>query len=572
MDRNARAARQDDACRGSGEEPNVTTPPLRAAAAAMLFGTALLLAGCGGGGGGDGAAPPPPPSVPAPPSPDDPVRVSGLTPFTAGCNGAGIGGTLYSSAEVEPFVAVNPLDPANLVGVWQQDRWSNGGSRGLLTGVSLDGGHTWSTVSAAFSRCTGGREDNGGDYERASDPWVTFAPDGTAYQIAIAFSGANFAAGAVNAVLVSRSTDRGRSWSNPVTLIRDGSDFFNDKEAITADGTDARYVYAVWDRISPSAGGPTWFSRTTDGGSTWEAARVIHDPGPGNQTINNQIVVLPDGTLVNFFTRINATAAGNDGTSLAVMRSQDKGVTWSAPVVIAAALALGTRDPEAGTLIRDGANLGSIAAGRDGTLAAVWQDSRFSGGAHDGIAFSRSTDGGMTWSPPVRVNSVAAVQAFVPAVHVRNDGRVGVTYYDLRNNTDDPATLPTDYWLTSSADGVTWQETHVSGPFDLAIAPNARGLFVGDYQALTSIGNVFVPFFAQTNTGNSSNRTDVFVARVSGATTVTAQSAASSPLRGSRTAEATLRAETASPFAFTPDLSQRLDESALRTIERRMRR
>jgi len=548
----------------------VTALPLRPAAAAMLFGTALLLAACGGGG--DGAASSPPPSVPPPPSPDDPVRVSGLTPFTPGCNGAGIGGTLYSSAEVEPFVAVNPLDAANLVGVWQQDRWASGGAQGLLTGVSFDGGRTWSTRSAAFSRCTGGREDNGGDYERASDPWVTFAPDGTAYQIAIAFSGANFAAGAVNAVLVSRSADGGRGWSNPVTLIRDGSDFFNDKEAITADPTDARYVYAVWDRIAPSGEGPAWFSRTVDGGRIWEAARLIHDPGPGNQTINNQIVVLPDGTLVNFFTRINGAATGTSGTSLAAIRSQDKGATWSAPVVIAAVQAMGARDPETGTLIRDGANLGSIAAGRDGTLAAVWQDSRFSGGAHDGIAFSRSTDGGMTWSPPVRVNGVAAAQAFVPAVHVRNDGRIGVTYYDLRNNTSDPATLPTDYWLASSADGVNWQETHVSGPFDLAIAPNAHGLFVGDYQALTSIGSVFVPFYAQTNTGNASNRTDVFVARASATPTAAAMAAASSETRGPRTGEATLRAEAAPPFALTPELMQRLAESVLRTIERRARR
>ena len=72
---------------------------------------------------------------------------------------------------------------------------------------------------------------------------------------------------------------------------------------------------------------------------------------------------------------------------------------------------------------------------------------------------------------------------------------------------------------------------HVSGPFDLAIAPNAHGLFVGDYQALTSIGSVFVPFFAQTNTGNASNRTDVFVARVSSTTTAAAQSTSSRPLR-----------------------------------------
>ena len=536
-------------------------------AAPMLIGVALLLAGCGGGGGGgDNAAP----ATPA--APTDPVRVSGLTPFTAGCNGTQTGGTLFPNAEVEPFIAVNPAATANLVGVWQQDRWSSGGAQGIATGVSFDGGLSWSTVSAAFSRCSGGREDNGGDYERATDPWVTFAPDGTVYQIAVAFSGANFAPGAVNAVLVSRSADGGRSWSNPVALIRDGSDFFNDKEAITADPTDARYVYAVWDRIAPSAGGPTWFSRTMDSGRTWEAARLIYDPGPGNQTINNQIVVLPDGTLVNFFTRITGADTGTPDTSLAVMRSSDKGASWSAPVVIAAVQALGTRDPETRAPIRDGANLGSIAAGRDGTLAAVWQDSRFSGGAHDGIAFSRSTDGGMTWTPPVRVNSVAAVPAFVPTVHVRGDGRIGVTYYDLRNNTSDPATLPADYWLTSSADGVNWQETHVSGPFDFAIAPNARGLFVGDYQALTSIGGDFVPFFAQTNTGNASNRTDVFVARVSGVAPVNTTAATAREARGPRTAEATLRAEAATPLAPAPELSRRLAESALLTIERRARR
>jgi hypothetical protein len=42
--------------------------------------------------------------------------------------------------------------------------------------------------------------------------------------------------------------------------------------------------------------GATWFSRTTDGGQTWEPARPIFDPGGNSQTIGNQIVVLPDGT------------------------------------------------------------------------------------------------------------------------------------------------------------------------------------------------------------------------------------------------------------------------------------
>jgi hypothetical protein len=93
-----------------------------------------------------------------------------------------------------------------------------------------------------------------------------------------------------------------------------------------------------------------------------------------------------------------------------------------APVVIAQAQALGVEDPETGVGVRDSAELASIAVGKNGTLAVTWQDSRFSSGTHDGIAFSRSTDGGFTWSAPVRVNSVAGVPAFSPTVAIRDDG------------------------------------------------------------------------------------------------------------------------------------------------------
>jgi len=47
--------------------------------------------------------------------------------------------------------------------------------------------------------------------------------------------------------------------------------------------------------------GPTWFARTTDGGQTWEAPRIIFDPGEVNQTISNQVVVRRHGELINLF-------------------------------------------------------------------------------------------------------------------------------------------------------------------------------------------------------------------------------------------------------------------------------
>jgi hypothetical protein len=151
----------------------------------------------------------------------------------------------------------------------------------------------------------------------------------------------------------------------------------------------------------------------------------------------------------------------------------------------------------------------------DGTLYVTWQDSRFAGGAHDAIVLSRSIDGGNTWSAPGRVSANAAVPAFTPTLAVLTSGLVGVTYYDFRQA--GTATFqPTDFWLAVSRDGTTWRETRLAGNFDLLDAPNANGLFVGDYQGLSGAGSTFVASYVRTNTGDTANRTDVFADRVNG--------------------------------------------------------
>lgn len=461
------------------------------------------------------------------------TAVSGLSPFTPGCEGAPQTGTVYPNAEVEPWVAVDPTNPKHIVGVWQQDRYSNGGSRGLLAAVSFNGGKSWQTSLAPFSRCAGGNAANGGDYERASDPWVTFAPDGTIYQIALAFNDSN----PTNAVLVSRSTDGGLTWSNPVTLIRDtAATVFNDKESITADPNDARFVYAVWDRLvfpseqargrAPERAigfrGPTWFARTTDGGNTWEPARVIFDPGEINQTISNQIVVRPQGELINLFDLIyNAKNAGGvRGFNIAVIRSTDKGATWSGPIIVSKQVLFDVvRDPDTRTPVRTGDIVPDIAVDpNNGNLYVVWQDQRFSPtGAHH-IAFSMSADGGLTWTAPVRIDKTPPdVHAFTASVHVAADGTVGVTYYDFRNHTSASSILETDYWFircsANCADPNNWTETRLTPQsFDMRGAPFAGGYFIGDYEGLASAGSSFLPFFVQVNTANPTNRTDVFAA------------------------------------------------------------
>ncbi len=469
----------------------------------------LCLCACSGGGGGSAGGPsPPPPSAPAgAPA----VQVSGLSPFVPGCGGTG--GTLYVNAEVEPHLAVDPRDANHLVAAWQQDRWSDGAARGLLAAVSFDGGTTWAASMPAFCVCAGGTAAAHGDFLRASDPWLSFGADGSVYLVAIALTGATFAPGSVNTVAVARSTDGGRSWSAPALLIRDLADHFDDKPTVTADPLDARYAYATWDRLARSGGGPAYLARSSDGGATWEPARAIYDPGSGAQTIGNLVRVLPDGTLVNLATRLTGDENTVSDSALEVVRSHDHGATWSAPVRVAAYQPLGVRDPATGQPIRDGVPVAQMAVAPDGTLVVAWQDGRFTG-LRDAIALSRSLDGGLTWSAPVRVNADAAVAAFTPQVHVAGDGTIGVSYFDLRPDTADPATLLVEHWLARSVDGVTWTETLVAGPFDLLVAPRASGApFLGDYTGLGAAGSTFLPLYART-TGTAADRTNVHLARV----------------------------------------------------------
>ncbi len=455
------------------------------------------------------------------------VPVSGQSPFPPACNGAPQAGTLYPNTEVEPYVAADPLVPRRLVAVWQQDRWSDGGAQGNLTAYSRDRGRTWQRpVPPPFSRCAGGSAANGGDYERASDPWVSIGPDGTAHQIALAISDSL----GVSAILVSSSRNGGRTWGPITTLQRDTTaELFNDKESITADPTDSDYVYAVWDRLqvqtpedpaSPFSG-DTLFARSTDGGRTWEPTRTILDfPDDSRlQSLGNQIVVLGDGTLVNVFTLID------EGVPLAaVQRSEDKGETWSDPILIDVMLGSevfgqgGVIDPSDGAPVRTGGGLPDAAADpRDGssTLYVAWQDLRFTllgTLAIDQIVVSSSTDGGLNWSDPRRASSSRDVQSFTGSVEVARDGTVAVSYYDFTFDDPTGGPLDTDRWFTASRDGgLTFSPRERLTPesFDRRTAPNARGFFVGDYVGLAAVNRRFSSVHAVASSGSEAIDSDV---------------------------------------------------------------
>jgi hypothetical protein len=450
-----------------------------------------------------------------------PVTVSGPSPF-AGVTAdkpASQFGTLYMDAEVEPHIVANPANPQHLVGAWQQDRWSSGGARGHVAAVSRDGGATWQRVVVPGISLA-----SGGALQRTSSAWLSFAPNGNLYHACIAFDSD---ASGLNRVLVSRSTDGGLTWGAPVIVKQDDQNAtdapLNDKETITADTTDTRYAYVIWARFD-ATGSSAWFARTTNGGATWEAARKIYSPGDDRYTQGHRIVVRPDGTLAAFFTVESALASGK---SLVMITSPDKGATWAntSPRQVAILTPCTIRDPDTNAAMRTGAGLFDVACDpANGNLYCVWQDGRFGNQAYGSIAFSQSTDGGATWSTPVAINQTPAGignanrQAFTPAVAVASDGTIGVLYYDFRNNTVAPGALADAFLLrckpTPSAPATApanWRETRLTAAsFDVKIAPDARGLFLGDYIGLAAAGDGFAALFTATH---GTDRASVFCAR-----------------------------------------------------------
>jgi hypothetical protein len=458
-----------------------------------------------------------------------PVVVSAPSAF-AGCpDGQSVGpppGEVFENAEVEPWIAANPANLANLVGVWQQDRWTDGGARGLTTAYTKNGGATWSIAPPIpWSTCAGSSDPAA---TRVTDPWVSFGPDGTAHAIALALDPNGF----MTAVLASRSTTGGDAWSPPATLIRDDDlRFFNDKESITADPTDADLVYAVWDRIykpGQSKGFPSqlnsfafrgapYLARSTDGGLSWEPARRISS-NANLFTIGNQIVVLPDGTLIDFADY--ATGSGVQPSNhdwKAVFRSTDHGVTWSKPVTIAQVEEVAHRIPDGTFPVRAGGD--DIAVDPEtGDLYALWTDGRFNDGTHNDIVLSKSTDGGLTWSAPAKVSdNPVGVDAHTSSVDVNVDGQVAIAWYDYRNDAPGDGAATTDYWNSISSDGGgTWSTVHPSPTFDISkapVAPASRGYFLGDYMGLAHVGSTFANLYVIT-TFDTSNRTEVIFQEV----------------------------------------------------------
>lgn len=416
--------------------------------------------------------------------------------------------------EAQPSIAVNPGNSENIAVVWMED-WADS----LVVGVTYDGGRSWTkSVPPGVSHCTGAAR-----YNSAVNPHLAFSSDGATLYLSTFNLDSN---NPVSRVIVSTSRDGGSTWEAPVVIDEPAfGERFLDWSWVVGDPTNPDVAYASWMSFDPSfSRGVMLISRTTDRGATWSSPTEMGITPPGYWRGPPRIVVLADGTLVNMFFQLPACHPFThvppcrfENLTLMSSRSTDRGNTWSAPVTIDVI----PGNKLEGDLRRiEGvvqAQLPALDAG--GTIHYAWTEI-----AEDGSSIAyliRSSDGGRSWSER-RVLFSSGSAMMNPNLTVTENGSIGLLFYDDRNDKAGDDGTSIDAWLATSSDGGSqWKQTHLGGPFDAGAIPGPPEYpdnpadDIGEYQGIAAIpGDGIALAFTMASPVSTVGPTDIFFARV----------------------------------------------------------
>jgi hypothetical protein len=337
----------------------------------------------------------------------------------------------------EPSIAVNPKDPQQLVVAWQVN---------ASAAYSNDGGQNWNIADGTEPKNFRVSGDVSVTFDSSGHAllcYIAFDKLG---------SNQYWARGATrNGVFVRRSADGGKTWdvdAIPVIAHDSTSNIpFEDKPYIFAD-TASRHpgnLYVGWTQFTLTSS-ELLFSRSTDGGKSWSQPIKLNSlsglPRDDNGALEGfDGVVAPDGTLYT-------TWDDRNGIMMAISRDGGKTFAHDRRIIATGPGYFGIT----GVSRSNGFPQISIdprGGKKGGKLYVAWSD--FTNGDVD-IFVASSSDHGHTWGAPVRVNNDPIHngndQFFQWMAVDPKSGAVNLIFYDRRSNND--ATTVT---LARSTDG-----------------------------------------------------------------------------------------------------------------------
>jgi Bacterial Ig-like domain (group 1) len=411
---------------------------------------------------------------------------------------ANINITNFDERNSESFIAVDYADPQFLVAA--ANNISGSGRQKQFR--SSDAGTTWNSTELPLA--TGSAFN--------SDPAVAWTTDGTAWAATLGINNL----GTSVQVQVYKSTDRGATW-NFVKTVSSGTN--NDKELMWIDTHSASpqkdNIYVAWD----VPGGGMRFARSTDRGASWSAVTTLSS----DSAIGAHLASGPAGELYVAWPDV-ATR------EIRIRKSTDGGATFAPMKKIAT-----TNDSfeisipamcSRKALIYVSVAVDRSSGPRSGWVYAAWADRNGSAGdpgcdgvtsaSNANIYFSRSADGGNTWSPPAIVHTnPARTDQFNQWMDVDPEqGAIHVIYYDTR---DDPGRQKAHvYYVRSDDGGNSWvDETRVTtAATDETASPADLGNQYGDYNGLVAYRSVAHPVWTDRRAGVPGNKEQIFTAGI----------------------------------------------------------
>lgn len=368
----------------------------------------------------------------------------------------------------EEQIVVNPTDSLNLVACWRDFRL---GYRQVGIGYSFDGGETWEDYLI---------DADSTPFRWDSDPGLTTDAEGNIYLVVLSLISISDS----NALAVLKSSDGGASFEFQGNAVMSDGTTFEDKELIACDRTDSEHrgnLYVAWAKFGGM--GPQIYSVTSkDGGQTWNQPMLVGDQ-PGVQW--PVPCVGADGTY--YIAWVNY-----DPPSIKLDKSSDGGQSWGTDITVAEVYTAQTDiDGYIATFAFPAIDADITDGPYGGNLYVAYIDRL----ADYDIFFTRSADGGGTWSERIKISGEdeAGNDQFHPWLVVDNTGVIHVIFYDQRNGVAEG--LLDVYYVYSEDGGDNWSEpirvSDVSSKprmyaalFDAA-APMPAGL-IGEYIGLAA--------------------------------------------------------------------------------------
>ena len=306
------------------------------------------------------------------------------------------------------------------------------------TYFSNDGGQTWCCAATDPSHLgtliPGVEHLTGGPYDAGGDPALAFDSQGNVFYAGLGFDRTS----PPNTVTVSKGTFTGGNltWGAPTFIgATTAPSVLNDKEWIGVDWhSGSSYqdrVYVSWTRYIFNAfngayvQSPIFFAYSTDGGQTFStptsiSANVLYDQG-------SRSVVGYDGSVYVFFEGAKRLSTRD---STFVVKSTDGGVTFGTPVAVSKLQDIAT---PANAVFRVNSFPAADAA-PNGDLYVAWSSqmsnsgglcaSTTNSGCHAAALYSKSSDGGATWSAPAPIFPALDASYRAPEGYPAPDGLV----------------------------------------------------------------------------------------------------------------------------------------------------